>query len=84
MWIDSSGNVVQVEIRESPLEEFASLEVKMIWDYVRIGDALYLLPVEDHYVYTMSGPAAGDVWTISVQYKNHQHFQVSSTIKTLP
>jgi hypothetical protein len=84
MWIDSSGNVVQVEIRESPLEEFASLEVKMIWDYVRIGDALYLLPVEDHYVYTMSGPAAGDVWTISVHYKNHQHFQVSSTIKTLP
>ena len=84
IWVDSSGNVIEVEIRENPLEEFAALEVKIIWDYVRVGDALYLLPVEDHYVYTMSGLAAGDVWTISVQYKNHQHFQVSSTIKTLP
>jgi len=84
IWVDSSGNVIQVEIREKSLEEFAELEAKMTWDYVRVEDALYLLPVEDHYVYTMSGPAAGDVWTVSVQYTKHQHFQVSSTIKTLP
>lgn len=84
IWVDSLGHVIQLEIKESPLGEFATLEAKMIWDYVKIGDALHLLPVEDHYVYTMSGLAAGDVWTISVQYSNHQHFQVSTTIKALP
>jgi hypothetical protein len=84
IWVDSSGKVIQLEIRESPLGEFAALEAKMTWDEVRIGDVFYVLPVADHYVYTMSGLAAGDVWTVSVQYTNHQHFQASSTIKTLP
>jgi hypothetical protein len=83
IWVDSSGKVIQLEIRESPLGEFAALEAKIIWDDVRIGDVFYVLPVADHYVYTMSGIAAGEVWTISVQYTNHQHFQASSTFRTL-
>jgi hypothetical protein len=75
----------ELKIKESPLGEFAALEAKMTWDEVRIGDVFYVLPVADHYVYTwMSGLASGDVWTVSAQYTNHQHFQASSTIKTLP
>lgn len=47
------------------------------WDYVKIGDSSYLLPVSAE---TFSGAVREDLWHITVQYKNHRHFEASSEI----
>lgn len=47
------------------------------WDYVRIGDAVHLLPVRVE----ITGRGATGYWVRdSVEYKNHRHFEASSNL----
>jgi hypothetical protein len=52
-------------------------KVILSWDFVKIGDASFLLPVAADYVFAFS---SGDVWHIAVQYKNHRHFEASTNL----
>jgi hypothetical protein len=80
--VDDGGNVIQFEKTERgfPAGYGFSAESKEIvsWDYVKIGEASFLLPVAADYVFTYS---SGDVWHIEVQYKNHRHFESSINFK---
>jgi hypothetical protein len=48
------------------------------WDYIKVGEASYLLPVAADYVFTYP---TGDTWHIEVQYKNHRHFEISIDLR---
>ena len=51
------------------------------WDWVKIGDASYLLPVATE---ILGGFAPGDLWHVTVEYKNHRHFEASTTLTFEP
>jgi hypothetical protein len=80
--VDGGGNVIQFEKTERgfPAGYGFSAESKEVvsWDYVKIGEVSYLLPVAADYLFTYS---SGDVWHIEVQYKNHRHFESSIDLK---
>jgi len=58
---------------------FASESKEVIsWDYVKIGETSYLLPVAADYLFTYPW---GDVWHIEVQYRNHRRFETSVILK---
>ena len=55
----------------------ASEKEAISWDYVKIGGASYLLPVAlDYFVDIVSG----DTWHVSVEYKNHRHFEAATNV----
>jgi hypothetical protein len=76
---DAGGNVIQMEYETigGPAEFSGSDKAVLSWDFVKIGDAFYLLPVAAEYVFTFS---SGDMWHIVVQYKNHRHFEASANV----
>jgi hypothetical protein len=47
------------------------------WDYVKIGDASYLLPVSWEW---FGGFTKEDLWHVTVEYKNHRHFESSTNV----
>lgn len=47
------------------------------WGTVRIGDATYLLPVSAEFVARRADGSAGKV---SVEYKNHRHFETAASV----
>jgi hypothetical protein len=51
--------------------------VKQSWDYVKIGDATYLLPVSFEFVGRRSD---GEATRVSVEYKNHRHFEAAASV----
>ncbi len=73
------GNVIQMEYETTgtPAEFSGEDKVVLSWDFVKIGDTSYLLPVASDYVFTFS---SGDMWDIAVQYKNHRHFEASTNL----
>jgi hypothetical protein len=78
---DPGGNIVRIEIKQTyGAVNFGSAEVKMSWSDIRIGDTSYLLPAKDEYVWKNATRPIGE-WHVSVEYKNHRHFEASSTIQ---
>lgn len=51
------------------------------WDYVQIGDASHLLPVAAE---VFGGFTKGGLWHVVVEYKNHRHFEASTSFKVEP
>ena len=47
------------------------------WDYVKIGDASYLLPVGYEFI---GGFTRESLWHVVVEYKNHRHFESSTGV----
>ena len=47
------------------------------WDYVKIGESTYLLPISAEFVVRHSDGTAGKV---TVDYKNHRHFESAANI----
>jgi hypothetical protein len=78
---DPGGNIVRIEIRQTGVADFGQVDVKMSWSDVRIGDTSYLLPVKDEYVYRFPTAQTRGEWRVSVEFKNHRHFEASSTIQ---
>jgi hypothetical protein len=79
---DPGGNIVGIEIRQNGVvADFNQVDVKMSWSDVRIGDTSYLLPVKDEYVYRHATAQPRGEWRVSVEFKNHRHFEASSTIQ---
>ncbi len=77
---DPGGNVMQMEYDTTGTPaDFSGERHKVIlsWDFVKIGDTPYLLPVAAEYVFTFS---SGDVWHIAVPYKKNRHFEASTNV----
>jgi len=77
---DPDGRLIQLEEDAGgfpPELEFAERKEEVSWDYVKIGDASHLLPVEANFVVSYS---SGSKWRIEVEYKNHRHFEASTNI----
>jgi len=77
----SSGSLMELDEDATgfPSEfEFARRQERESWDYVRVGDATHLLPISAEFVVQYSGGAS---WKIEVTYRNHRHFEASTTIK---
>jgi hypothetical protein len=78
---DPEGRVIQFESVQNELPpEFGLVESKQVlsWEYVKVGDSSFLLPVAGDYFSTFTN---GDVWHIVVEYKNHKHFETSIKLK---
>jgi hypothetical protein len=77
---EPAGNLIRYEEEASQFPQgfgAVSLREATQWDYVRLGDASYLLPVE----YEISGAlSSGDRWRVSGEFKNHRHFQASTSL----
>jgi hypothetical protein len=48
-----------------------------LWDYRKLGDASYLLPVTNDF---FQGFSSGDLWHVSVEFKNYQLFEASTNV----
>jgi hypothetical protein len=55
----------------------SAVEVEVSWGYVSIGDATHLLPVSSRIVHVQS---SGRMQLARQEYKNHRHFEASSSI----
>jgi hypothetical protein len=77
---DPGGNVIQFQVEASEFPKgFGMDPIKqtMSWDYVKIGDGSWLLPVAAD---IFGGFFAGDLWHVTVEYKNHRHFEASTNL----
>jgi hypothetical protein len=77
---EREGSVIQVEqeAHEFPKGFGADAWKQTItWDYVKTGDGTYLLPVA---VDMVGGFTQADLWHITVEYKNHRHFQAATNV----
>ncbi len=77
---DSGGNVVQMEFEVIQAPSITSGNDKEVytWEDVRIGEASHLLPVAADYMYPWPN---GDLWHVTVQFKNHRHFEAATAIQ---
>jgi hypothetical protein len=76
---ETGGNVlVDMEYKDvgTPPELGGGVERSYSWDYVKIGDANYLLPVATDFIWTFPKGA----WHIETQFKNHRHFEASTDV----
>ena len=74
------GNVVRYEEEASGFPEDFFADRRLIWeawDYVKIGEVSYLVPVTAEFV---SCRAEGITRRVTVQYRNHRHFESSTNI----
>ena len=74
------GNVVRYEEEASGFPEKFGKDrgtVTESWDYMKIGDVAYLLPVSAEIGARRSDGSAGRV---DVEYKNHRHFEAATSI----
>ena len=76
---EASADVIEMEYKDvgTPPELGSGVERSNSWDYAKIGDASYLLPVATDFVWT--NPKAV-VWHVVAQFKNHRHFETSTGI----
>jgi hypothetical protein len=77
---DPQGNLILFDIETSDFPKgFAVLPTREIttWDYVKIGDASFLLPVSYE---LFGGPKHDGPWHVTVEYRNHRHFESSSNL----
>jgi hypothetical protein len=78
--IDEAGNLIYFEIEANGFPKgWAGGHSKETeaWDYVRIGDASYLLPVSTEITNDLTRDGA---WRVTVEYKNHRHFEASTDV----
>lgn len=78
--VDARGNVLRFEEGCFGFPEKFGTDrsgVTESWDYVKIGDATHLLPVSAEAINRASDGASGRV---VVEYKNHRHFEASTSI----
>ena len=81
---DPGGSMIQYEEEANGYPKgFAvqSFKQTISWDYVKIGDASYLLPVAMDF---SLGFSSGDPWHISVEYKNHRRFEAATSVTFNP
>jgi hypothetical protein len=74
------GNVVRYQEESAGFpEKFGKDRGTMTqsWDYVRIGDATYLLPISAEFVARQSD---GSAERVLVEYKNHRHFEAATSV----
>lgn len=76
---DNDGNVIQMEYKDvgTPPELGGGIERSYSWNYVKIGDASYLLPVATDMAWTIPN---GGGWHVATQFRNHRHFDASTDI----
>jgi hypothetical protein len=75
-----SGRVFRYQEERSGFPEKFGTDRSIVtesWDYVKIGDATYLLPVSAEDVVRRSDGIAGKV---IIEYKNHRHFEASTSV----
>jgi hypothetical protein len=77
---EAGGNLIyfEIEAKEFP-EGFDSdpSTYSETWNDVTIGDKTYLLPVASE---MFTGFKRADLWHVTVEYKNHRHFESSTDI----
>jgi hypothetical protein len=81
---DPAGSIMQLDEEASgfPKEiEFAQREEHISWDYVKIGEQAHLLPIRAHFLVRYYD---GTRYRIEVEYKNHRHFEASTSITFQP
>lgn len=77
---ESSGNLVQHEEDASEFPKGFGMDPNRLivnWDYVKIGESSYLLPVSWE---SFGGFVKEDLWHLTVEYKNHRHFEAKTGI----
>ncbi len=77
---DRGGNVLQLEEEATDFPEqfeFSHRVETVSWDYVKIGDAPHLLPVAADFVVEYY---SGSRVRVDVEYKNHRHFESTTSI----
>lgn len=77
---ESTGNVIQVDERATgfPAEiQFAERAEHVTWDYVKIAGDAHLLPVRANFLVRYND---GTRYRIDVEYKNHRHFETSTSV----
>jgi hypothetical protein len=70
---DPGGHIIQYEEEATgfPTQfDFAHRKQDVSWDYVKIGDASYLLPVAAEFDVLY---ASGNWWRVTLEYRNHRH-----------
>jgi hypothetical protein len=80
IFIGPAGALIRYEEEASgylPESGASSFKEVTRWDYLRIGDADYLLPVGYEMFWRF---ASGDSWHIVAEFKNHRHFEASTTV----
>jgi len=76
----STGDVMRLDEDATgfPIEfEFVERQEQVRWDVVKIGEAAHLLPVAATFEVSY---VAARKWRVEVQYRNHRHFESSSSI----
>lgn len=77
---EATGNVIQVERKSvGTPDSIGGTSVVLTWENVKIGDASYLLPVAEDWIW--DGTRKGDMWQVLVQYANYRHFEAASAIQ---
>jgi hypothetical protein len=77
---ESTGNVIQLDEQANgfPAEiQFAEREEHVTWDYVKIAGDAHLLPVRASFLVRYND---GTRYRIEVEYKNHRHFETSTSV----
>lgn len=80
-YVDASGGrLVRFEEDAGPFPadfEFSQRKEEVIWEDVKIGGAVHLLPVKANFEVRY---ASGMRWRVNVQYTNHRHFEASTDV----
>jgi hypothetical protein len=77
---DVGGNIIQFEEEASgfpPGFQFVQRNEVVSWDYVKIGDASYWLPVSADFTWRLRSQ---ELSRVTVDYKNHRHFEASTNL----
>ena len=77
---DPDGRIVQLSEKATgfpPEIQFAEREEHITWDYVKIGEESHLLPVRASFLVRYYD---GTRYRIEVEYRNHRHFEASTSV----
>jgi hypothetical protein len=80
---DPGGRLIRFEYEAINLpDEFflSSWRWEASWGDVKIGAVSYLLPIAGDLLYSTGPRALNDMTHVTVQYKNHRHFEASSNV----
>jgi hypothetical protein len=77
--VEAGGSMIQYE--EEAIEfpkgfPVDSFKETTSWDYGKIGDSSYLLPVGYEFFFGFTG----ELWHVSVEYKNHRRFEAATNV----
>jgi hypothetical protein len=77
---EQSGNLVEYQENASEFPKGFGMNANRLivkWDYVKIGDSSFLLPVAWE---SFGGFVHSDLWHLDVTFRNHRHFEATSGI----